>query len=112
MARHGRSVDERARVVRVTMLVVIWLGGLAAGLFALLAAAAKYGCAPAAGGLGCTTSGSLLGFGLVLVVIAVVTTVTVLTFDREPQRSITVGVLGLVALLACFLVAQGILGTV
>lgn len=94
------------------MLVAIWLGGLTSGLFGLLAAAAKYGCAPGATGLGCRTSGSVLGFGIVLVVIAVVTTVTVLTFDREPRHSITVGVFGLVALLACFLVAQGILGTV
>ncbi|HEV7204292.1 MAG TPA: hypothetical protein VGN18_06745 [Jatrophihabitans sp.] len=111
MARHSRGVDGRSRAARRIVLTVVWLGGLAAGLVALLAASAKYGCMPGSSGLGCRTSGSMLGFALVPVVILIVTAVTVLTDRGEPRHVIVVGGVGIVALLACFLVAEGILGT-
>jgi hypothetical protein len=112
MARSRRDVDEASPAVRRGVLAVVWLGGLAAGLFGLLAASAKYGCTPGSSGLGCRTAGSLLGLALVVGVIAVVTAVTVLTDGRDTRRVVVVGGVGIVLLLACFLVAEGILGTV
>ena len=112
MARHARSFDQRASTVRRSTVAAIWLGGLAAGFFGLLGAAAKYGCGANDHGLACRTSGSALGVLVVVAVVAVVTAVTVLTHERPPRRVLTIGGIGLVALLVCFLAARALLGTV
>ena len=91
---------------------LVWLAGLVAGFFALLGAAAKYGCASTDRGLGCRTSGSLLGALLVVVVIADVTAVTVVSFGRPPRSVLAVGAGGLAALVACFVAARMLLATV
>ena len=112
MARHVRSFDRRASTVRRSTVVAVWLGGLAAGFFGLLAAAAKYGCGANDHGLACRTTGSALGVLVVIAVVAVVTVVTVLTHERPPRRVLTLGGAGLLALLVCFVAAQALLGTV
>ncbi len=112
MARHAKAVDRRSRTIRLSTILVVWLGGLGAGFFGLLGAAARYGCGNNDHGLACRGSGSLLAVLIVLAVVAVVTTVTVVTHDRSPQRVVAVGILGLVALFLCFLAARGLLGTV
>jgi hypothetical protein len=91
---------------------VIWLAGLAAGFFGLLSAAAKYGCASTDRGLGCRTSGSILGTLVVVAVVAVVTLVTVVTHDQPTRRVVVVGIAGLVVLGACFVAARLLLATI
>ena len=54
----------------------------------------------------------MFGLLLVVAVIAVVTVSTVLTFDRPPRRTLTVGGAGLVVLLGCLVAARGLLLTV
>jgi hypothetical protein len=93
-------------------VALVWLAGLGAGFFALLSAAAKYGCGGSDDGLACHTSGSLLGALLVLVVIAVVTAVTVLSDRRPPRDVLILGVTGLVALAICLVAARMLLDTV
>ena len=90
--------------MRGSSLALIWLGGLAAGFYAMLSVVARYGCARTAHGLGCRTSGSALGGVIVVAVIAVVTTVTVATHGQERRRigvSTVFGVLGLAVCVAC-----------
>jgi hypothetical protein len=99
------------RLVRGTALVVIWLGGLAAGFFAILSVAARFGCSHSSHGLACKQSGSALGAGLIVAVIAVVTTVTVATHDRGPRRVATTAALGALALIGCYLGAHALIGT-
>ena len=89
----------------------MWLGGLAAGFFGLLGAAARYGCGNSDHGLACRTAGSVTAVLIVIAVVAVVTTVTVVTHDRSPQRVVVIGVVGLIALFLCFLAARGLLST-
>ncbi|MDT4913974.1 MAG: hypothetical protein QOC66_3102 [Pseudonocardiales bacterium] len=90
----------------------MWVCGLAAGFFGLLAAAARYGCGASDTGLACRTSGSVIGILVVIAVIIVVTTVTVLSDDQPPRRLMTIGGTGLAALLLCFLAARALLSTV
>ena len=66
MARHARTVDRRARTVRLSTVAVVWLCGLGAGFFALLSAAARYGCGGGDKGLACRTSGPVVGILVVL----------------------------------------------
>jgi hypothetical protein len=112
VARHAKTVDGRSRSTRTVTLIVVWLGGLAAGFFGLLGAAARYGCGSSDHGLACRGSGSFVGVLLIVVVISVVTGVTVLTYDRAPRRVILVGIAGLVGLTVCFLLARALLATV
>jgi hypothetical protein len=111
LARHAKSVDGRLRAIRLSTVSIIWLGGLAAGFFGLLGAAAKYGCASGDNGFGCRTSGSVVGILLVIAVIAVVIAVTVLTHDRPLRRILVVGIVGLAVLALCFAAAQVLLAT-
>jgi hypothetical protein len=90
----------------------VWLGGLVAGFFGLLAAVATYGCADSDPGLACRTSGSLLGVVVVLAVIAIVTAVTLLSHGRPPRGAALLAGSGLVALVVCFVAARMLLDTV
>ena len=112
MARHAQGFDRRAATVRRSTVAAIWLGGLGAGFFGLLGAAAKFGCGASDHGLACRGSGSALGVLLVVAVVAVVTIVTVLTHERPPRPVIAIGGAGLVALCLCFAAARALLGTV
>jgi hypothetical protein len=91
---------------------IVWLCGLVAGFFGLLAAAARYGCGSSDNGLACRGSGSVVGVLIVVAVIAVVTAVTVMTHDRPPRRVVAIGGIGLAALVFCFVAARALLGTV
>jgi hypothetical protein len=112
LPRHAKAVDRRARTVRLSTVVVVWIGGLVAGFFGLLSAAARYGCGATDTGLACRKSGSVVGVLVVLAVIGVVTTVTVMSHDRPPRRLMTIGLTGLAALLLCFIAARALLSTV
>ena len=89
----------------------VWLCGLAAGLYAVLAAAAKYGCMSGDRGLGCTTSGSLLGIALLLATIVIVTVVTLMTANRPPGRVLVIGAVGVGCLAICAVAAASMLAT-
>jgi hypothetical protein len=112
LARHAKIVDRRIRTIRVSTVIVVWLCGLGAGFYGLLSAAARYGCSSSDDGFACHTSGSVVGGLIVVAVIAVVTTVTVMTYDRPARRVLLVGGIGIVALVACFAAARGLLATV
>lgn len=112
MARDHGEADRRARAIRLAAVALIWVAGLVAGFFALLAAAASYGCGDTDPGLACHTSGSLLGIVDVLVVIAVVTVITVLSHGRPPRVAGLLAGSGLAALVVCFVAARMLLDTV
>ncbi|HKC28180.1 MAG TPA: hypothetical protein VKB75_09230 [Jatrophihabitans sp.] len=112
MPSHAKSDDRRIRAIRVSMIGLVWLVGLAAGFFSILAAAARYGCGRNDSGLACRTSGSALGVLLVIAVISIVAAVTVMTHDRPARRVVIAGGIGLAALVACLVAASGLLGTV
>ena len=112
MSRHVSTVDARDRRVRLAVVAVVWLAGLAAGFFALLSCLARYGCGASGGGLACHNSGTALGVLKVVGVVAVVVAVTVLTYGKPPRTAAIVGAIGLVLLLGCFLGARALLGTV
>jgi hypothetical protein len=113
VGRHSNAVAGTSRAVRGTTLLVIWLAGIGAGLFALLGAAAKSTtCSAKATTLACRSSGTMLGAVLVVAVVAVVTTITVATHGRDRRWTIVAGVIGLLVLAALFLAARALLSTV
>jgi len=112
VGRHAKAVDGRSRLARASALVLIWAGGLAAGFFALLSMATRYtSCGASAHGLACRPAGTAVGAAIVLGVIATVTAATVLTHDCGPRRLAACGVLGVTALVACYLGAHALLDT-
>ena len=112
MGRHAKALSIRSQVPRAGALILVWLGGLVAGFFALLSVAARYTtCATSAHGLACRPVGTAIGGSLVIGVIATVTAATVLTHDQGPRRSAIWGLLGVVVLGACYLGAHALLDT-
>jgi hypothetical protein len=112
VGRHAKPVRGRSRLARAGALVLIWLGGLGAGFFALLGVGARYtGCSASARGLACRPAGTAVGAVIVLGVIATVTAATVLTHDRELRRIVGLGVLSVAALGAWYLAAHALLDT-
>ncbi len=111
MARHARSTSARWCLARGGALTLIWLGGLAAGFFAILGAASHYSCAHNAHGLACRPAGPAVGVILVLAVIAIVTSVTVATHNSGERRLITWTVAGALGLLACYFGAHALIST-
>ena len=111
MGRHARSTSARWRLARGSALTLIWLGGLAAGFFAILGAAAHYSCAHNAHGLACRSAGPAVGTMLVLAVITIITAVTVATHDSGERRLLTWTAAGALALLACYFGAQALIST-
>lgn len=113
MGRHSDPAPGAPRAVRGTTLILIWLAGLGAGLFALLGAAAKYTtCSSKATTLACRGSGTALGVVIVVAVVAVVTTITVATHGRDRRWIILAGVAGLLLLAGLFFGARALLQTV
>ena len=113
MGRHSNPATGTSRAVRGTTVLVIWLAGIAAGLFALLGAAAKYTtCSANATTLACRSSGTSLGVVLVVAVVAVVTTITVVTHGKDRRWVMVAGAVGLLALACLFMAARALLGTV
>lgn len=111
MSRHAKVVDRRLRAIRLSAVGVVWLGGLTAGFYSLLSAAAKYGCGASDDGFACHGSGSVVGVLLVVAVIAIVTGVTVMTQDRAARGIVVVSGIGLAALVVCFVAARSLLAT-
>ena len=111
MGRHTKAASGRSRAARGGALLLVWLGGLGAGFFAILSAASRFSCAPSARGLACRPAGSALGVGMVLAVIGTVTAVTVLTHDRGPRRLVISTMLGVLGLLGCYLGAPALTRT-
>jgi hypothetical protein len=111
VGRHVKPASGRLRLTRGSALAVVWLAGLAAGFFAILAVAARYSCSASNHALACGSSGTALGAVIAVAVVAVVTTVTVVTYDRSPKRVLSCAALGLLLLAGCFLGAQGLLAS-
>ena len=111
MPRHAKVVDPRQRAIRLATLAFVWLCGLAAGLDATLAAAAKYGCMSGDQALACKTSGSVLGIVLLITVIAILTVVTLATTNRPTRRVLVIGAAGVLALAICAVAASALLST-
>ena len=112
MGRHTRTADGRSQLARTSALALVWVSGLTAGFFALLSVAARYtSCSASARGLACRPAGTVIGATILLGLIATVTAATVLTHDRGPRRVAACGVLGVTALVACYLGAHALLDT-
>jgi hypothetical protein len=111
LPRHAKVVNQRLRVIRLSTVAFVWLCGLAAGLCATLAAAAKYGCMSGDHAVACQTSGSVLGIVLLITVIAIVTVVTLVTMNRPVRPVLIIGGLGVVALAICTFAAASLLST-
>lgn len=93
-------------------LAVVWLGGLAVGIYSLLSVAATYSCGRSAHGLACRPAGTALGALLVVAVIVVVTAVTVMAPDaRRTGRLAGTVTLGLVVLAGFYFGARALLST-
>ena len=91
---------------------MVWVGGLAAGFFALLSVAARHTvCGASSTGLACRPAGTAIGGALLVGIVAIVTTATVLTHDRGTRRVAGWSVLGVTALGACYLGAHALLDT-
>ena len=111
MSRHAKAVDERLRAIRLSTVAVVWLLGLAAGLYSLLAAVAKFGCMSGNRALACRTTGSVLGVVLLVAVVAIVIVVTVLTGRRPARPVLIIGAVGVAALTVCLIAAWSLLAT-
>jgi uncharacterized membrane protein len=112
----GRHTDPAAgapRAVRLTTIVLVWLAGILAGLFALLGAAARYTtCSSKATTLACRSSGTTVGAVLVIAVVTVVTTITVATHGKDRRWITIAGVHALLVLACLFLASRALLDTV
>jgi hypothetical protein len=112
VGRHAKAVSQLSRFARASALVLVWLGGLAAGFFALLGVGARYtSCSAGAHGLACRPAGTAVGGLIVLGVIATVTTATVLTHNRAPSRIMAWAVFGVTALGGWYFAAHALLDT-
>jgi hypothetical protein len=111
LSRHAQAVDERLRAIRLSTVAVVWLVGLAAGLYSLLAAAAKFGCMGGDRALACQSSGSILGFVLLAAVVVIVIVVTVLAGRRPARPVLIIGAVGAGALAICWIAAWSLLST-
>ena len=111
MRRQAKVGNERLRAIRLSTVALVWICGLAAGLYATLAAAAKYGCMSGDQALACKTSGSVLGIVLLITVIAIVTVVTLATMNRPARPLLVIGGLGILALAICAVAAASLLAT-
>jgi FtsH-binding integral membrane protein len=111
VGRHVKAPDNRLRLMRGSALALVWLGGLAAGFFAILSIAARYGCGRSSHGLACRQSGSALGAALIAAVVAVVTAVTVVTHGRSTRGVWAAAAVGAVALIGCYLGARALIAT-
>lgn len=111
MARHIRVPSGRWRIARASALTFIWLAGLTAGFFAILAGTARYSCSPAAHGLACRSSGTAVSSLLIVGVIATVTAVTVATHDSGRRRLVAWTASGAIVLVACLLLARAVIST-
>jgi len=111
MARHVQTRSDR--LARVGAIGVLWLVGLGVGFYSILSAGARLGCAKSDKGLGCTTTGTVLGGGLVVAVILVVTGGTLLAQDAATWAQRVLRIAGAAALLAlCLLGAYCLLATI
>ena len=111
MASSPGEDERRLRVTRRGTVAAVWLAGLLAGFYGLLAATARYGCAGSDNGLACHVGGSVVGVLIVVAVLAVVTAVTLLS-DRGSSREILVlGGSGVIALGVCFVAARMLLAS-
>ena len=108
MPRHARGKDARPRRVRLVALAVVWVCGLIAAFFSVLAATARYGCATGNRALACRTSGSVLGWLLVAAVIVVIIAVTIM-LDRPRGPVLVVASIGVATALLCLGAATGLL---
>ena len=77
-ARTGRRLAESPatpldRVGVWGLIAVFWISGLVAGFYALLSIGAKYSCGRTSHGLACSSTGTVLGAGIVAAVVMVVT---------------------------------------
>ena len=112
MSRHARPIHGPTRAAALLTVLVVWAAGLAAGFYALLGVAARYGCGANQHGLGCGNGGTAVGAVLVLAVIATVTSVTILAHGRTPGRVAAIGACGLIVLAACYFGTHALLKTV
>jgi hypothetical protein len=107
------AATSRPRLARAATLTVVWLAGLAAGLFALLGAAARYTtCSGHSTSLACEGTGTSLGVVLVLGVVTIVTTATVVTHGRDRRQVLVIGAIALLVLAGLLLAARALLATV
>lgn len=91
---------------------MLWLAGLGAGYYALLAAAAKYTtCTAHSTGLACRTSGFSLAIALVVAIVAVVTAATVVSHRRASRWIVLIVLAALIALGGCLFAAHSLLDT-
>ena len=111
MPRHAKVVDQRLRVIRIATVAAIWVFGLLAGLYATLAATAKYGCMSHDDGFGCGTPGSVLGIVLLVTVMSVVTLVSLTCPNRAARPVLLIGGFGAAALTACLVGSLSLLAT-
>ncbi|MGI8879080.1 MAG: hypothetical protein ACR2KJ_00920 [Jatrophihabitans sp.] len=101
MAQHSRRAvrfDGRARSAGLGALV--WIAGLAAGLYAVLTLAAHVNCSSGAHGTVCRPQGTWLGAGLVVAVIVTVGVASVLVRDARSARGVLLRLLIALVVLA------------
>jgi hypothetical protein len=111
VGRHAKQTDSRLRLVRASALTVVWGGGIAAGFFAILSVAARYGCSRSAHGLACRQSGSALGGVIIVAVVSVVTAVTVYTHGRSSRVIGVAAAVGVAMLVVCYYCAHALIAT-
>jgi len=111
--RGWRPGGWEARTIKRVVILGAGLAGLAAGLFALLGAAARFTtCSSRATSLACRSTGTSLGVVLVVCVIAIVTAATVLSYGRARRGVLTIGLVAVLVLVGLFFASRALLATV
>ena len=95
----------------MSTVAAVWVVGLAAGFYSVLAATAKFGCIDGNRALACRASGSVLGLVLLCAVVAIVTVATVLIGRRPARPVLVIGGTGVAALAACLILAWRLVST-
>ena len=116
MARHAHrraGLPGRApRPLRWLAVALIWLAGVAAGLFTLVAGAARVvTCSAHAPGLACRGTGTVFAVLLLVAVVAVVTSATVLTLARTSAQLAALTVVAVAVLVGLLAGARSLLAT-
>jgi hypothetical protein len=96
----------------VALIAILWICGLLAGFYAMLSVGTRYGCGVNAHGLACRSTGTILGVGIVVAVIATVTAASLLAWDATTWRARLLRMsAGLALLIGCLFAARALIGT-
>ena len=100
------------RPLRWVAVLLVWAAGIAAGLFTLLAGGSRFAtCSAHATGLACGNGGTALAVLLLIAIVATVTTATIVATTRTAPQLAALTVVAIAVLVGLLFGARSLLAT-